>query len=465
MDSKVNTFYRQIFADLKLDNEESAELMEYYQQLNPPPDKLVWLRASAFRIGSEFLSEDNRDTNVSVIRTINAIVHCLEKTCMLPKEQSGHGTFDPDAAEELIRGMYSDLTIDNEENETLFKYFTENTPAVSGLVTLRAKAFKAAVEYLTDDKAKNIQLLKCINVVVHAFERVCLLPKKYELKLPPTFNLDVSLSDAVQELWNLDVNRLTPNADYEIYVQGGKKPFWKGDEASDPLFTFVDKAALNRPTYQTFMALLDNYKAETGQAENVTATERREESAFLNAILQTAPMQFCHKYAHQKGKASSSTAEFKQLLYKMWFELYNRERGGPKDSSGFEHVFVGEVKDGQISGFHNWIQLYMEEQKGALDYKGYIKPRGRQEAATNSDDHVLTIQFAWKGVEKGQGSSFIGVSPEFEMALYTLCALVGEEDNEVTLNTGTDEFVLNIKCYKFGPRISTSFPMVTEHYD
>mmetsp|Transcript_31378 Transcript_31378/g.46280 ORF Transcript_31378/g.46280 Transcript_31378/m.46280 type:complete len:467 (+) Transcript_31378:134-1534(+) len=466
MDSKVETFYRKIFQDLTLDSAEAKELVDYFSQLNPPPDKLVWLRASAFRLGCEFLTEDN-ENNVKLIRVINAIVHCLEKTCMVPSARVAEGNaYNAAAAEEKIRGMYADLIIDNEENNELFNFFQENTPSVGDLVSLRALAFKAAVESITDDKDKNIALLRCINIVVHAFERVCLSPKPYTLKLSPSFNLDVSLSDAVQQIWDLDVNRLTPNVDYEVNVQGGKKPYWKGDEADDPLFTFVDKGALRRPSYRTFMALLDNYEAECGTAEKVTSTERKENIDFLNAIMQTAPMQFCHKYLQKKGKASGDPTEFKKLLHKIWFDLYKRTRGGPRDSSGFEHVFIGEVKDGKISGFHNWIQLYMEEQKGALDYRGYIKPRNKSDAQTNSDDHVLTLQFSWKGVEKSVGTSFIGVSPEFEIALYSMCFLLGSEDNEVSLNTGSDEFVLNIKCYTYDrDKIGTAFPEATAHYD
>jgi poly(U)-specific endoribonuclease len=40
------------------------------------------LRATAFRLGCEFLSED-QDQNVALLRAINAIVHSLESTCML----------------------------------------------------------------------------------------------------------------------------------------------------------------------------------------------------------------------------------------------------------------------------------------------------------------------------------------------------------------------------------------------
>lgn len=57
----------------------------------------------------------------------------------------------------------------------------------------------------------------------------------------------------------------------------------------------------------------------------------------------------------------------------MWFRTYTREVRD--DSSGFEHVFVGEARNGEIMGLHNWIQFSDQEQKRKLDYKGYIFPR------------------------------------------------------------------------------------------
>lgn len=81
MTSKVEAFYRSIFEDLTVDREEAQELIDFFQEANPPPDTLVSLRASAFRIGSEFLTDDN-DTNVAVLKAINAIVHAVESARM-----------------------------------------------------------------------------------------------------------------------------------------------------------------------------------------------------------------------------------------------------------------------------------------------------------------------------------------------------------------------------------------------
>lgn len=76
---------------------------------------------------------------------------------------------------------------------------------------------------------------------------------------------------------------------------------------------------------------------------------------------------------HVQQLADRDVSSFKQQLYQMWFRAYTREVRD--DSSGFEHVFVGEARDGKILGLHNWIQFSNQERQGKLDYKGYIFPR------------------------------------------------------------------------------------------
>lgn len=82
MDAKVEKFLNRVLSDLTVDHEEAEDLSKYFDALNPPPDKLVWLRSTAFRLGSEHFSSD-KDRNKALLRTVNAIVHSLEMTCMM----------------------------------------------------------------------------------------------------------------------------------------------------------------------------------------------------------------------------------------------------------------------------------------------------------------------------------------------------------------------------------------------
>ena len=67
---------------------------------------------------------------------------------------------------------------------------------------------------------------------------------------------------------------------------------------------------------------------------------------------------------------------------------------------------------------------------------------------------------------KNVGTSIIGSSPEFEVGLYTMCFLVGQENNRLHLHTGTDLFELNIKCFKMAhDKVGTSFPECLDHHE
>jgi poly(U)-specific endoribonuclease len=295
---------------------------------------------------------------------------------------------------------------------------------------------------------------------------------------PPTAPTAEELGDlslACSKLWDLDVHRLFPSRvvpgsngserDYVLNVQNGKYVYDRGDAASERLFTFVNERVFERPTFKAFIALLDNYIAQTGQSEVVTDEERAENRQFLDMIMDTAVMQYVHAYLVARGKTRASTREqFVAELNELWFGLYSRK--ARNDSSGFEHVFLGEVRDdtGEVTGFHNWIRIYLEEQKGNFDYQGYIKPkrRGHGGMVPSSCEQFISLQFTWNGALKPVSSSFVGTSPEFEMALYTLCYYMG--DVETVVRTGP--YKVMVTCHRWPEHphegqkqyIATAFP-------
>ncbi|KAL7402740.1 hypothetical protein ABVT39_019328 [Epinephelus coioides] len=269
------------------------------------------------------------------------------------------------------------------------------------------------------------------------------------------------LSNIFNELWSLDVNRLTPVTDYTVSIQGRAGFVTQGshvvqDHASQPLFSNVNENKLkNITTISRFMKLLDNYERSTGVAERVTTEELTEMNLFLDAVLETAVMKRAHQYLVTKGQSNSNVRLFKNQLRLIWFHLYHRQRNTGLDSCGFEHVFVGETKSGtDIIGFHNWIQFYLQEKNAHLDYKGY---KARDHDLPDQDDHVLNLQFSWHGIVKPVGSAFIGTSPEFEMALFTIVFLMNTE-RSTTVLVNIDQCQMELVVIRHGRSLGTAYP-------
>jgi len=297
-----------------------------------------------------------------------------------------------------------------------------------------------------------------------------------EITITPAELNDLSL--ASMKLWSLDVNRFVPGKDYKINLQQSKVIFKPNDVAPYPLFIGVEKNKFfSLPTFKLFYNLLDNYQHIIGKAEVVPKEEENESWQLINAIISTPCMKYCYQYLLAKKRIPAGLDKFKQQLYDLWFKMYSRLSNNILDSSGFEHVFVGEYKNGKVSGLHNWIQIFLEESKGRLDYQGFICPKkkNQENIIPTETDQLITIQFTWdvdpnnKDKKKDVSSTFVGSSPEFEFALYTLCFLVDkEEDHFIEVGTHDHIYRVNIKCYRWTTKeknielIASCFPVARD---
>ena len=100
----------------------------------------------------------------------------------------------------------------------------------------------------------------------------------------------------------------------------------------------------------------------------------------------------------------SFQSAFKFELQKMWLYFYRRK--AYRDSSGFEHVLLGELqtKNGvtQVSGFHNWLQFYFEEKKNNLaNYYGYYSVLRYNEVNKTKHIHLTNYLTLLSGLHYG----------------------------------------------------------------
>ncbi|XP_055676866.1 endoribonuclease CG2145-like [Lutzomyia longipalpis] len=228
------------------------------------------------------------------------------------------------------------------------------------------------------------------------------------------------------------------------------------DDAPNPFLEVTNEASLNAISTVSKMKLLfNNYEIDSSVNEHATAIEKNEESDFLDAVLGTAPMRAAMLFLQRKEKVTADPATHKDLLKTIWFSMYSRGQGRI-GSSGFEHVFLAEIKNNSVIGLHNWIFLHDVEKSGHLDFKGYIR---KQDLGTSGS--IAKIRFSYDNINKPVNSLFVGTSPELEMALYTVCFAIFP-DTDCLLSAHGQRF--KIKTYTFRYRgknvIGSAYPEI-----
>ncbi|XP_068226631.1 uridylate-specific endoribonuclease-like [Palaemon carinicauda] len=188
-----------------------------------------------------------------------------------------------------------------------------------------------------------------------------------------------------------------------------------GDLAPGPYFANVPPEALSGLTISALIALQDNYIADVNDAEVEDPVEIEELDAFLTAIMATEVMDLTNIFLVENN---IYTGSLREKIKEIWFDFYSRGSTGAAGSSGFEHSFVGEIKNGKVSGFHNWVHFYHEEQDGDMNYEGWSNY-----VDLGDKGEVLENHFEWLGYPKPLGGMFVGTSPELELAVYTVCFL------------------------------------------
>ncbi|XP_064110951.1 endoribonuclease CG2145-like [Macrobrachium nipponense] len=196
---------------------------------------------------------------------------------------------------------------------------------------------------------------------------------------------NLTFSDVAEKLIQLDVGSSVP-------AINPRKRCSSCNPYTEPLFRSQDSRFQDRDTVNKLRELLD---------KDLTKAERHQD-AFLDTIVGTEVMCCLADYLNAKDRHN---IVLRDVLDDFWFTKYRRGSGY---STGFGHVFQGEMKKTKVSGLHNWEALQKKgyrfcfEDVIELDHKGYVVQMRLQKG-----DQLKTV--------------FVGTTPELEMALYTLC--------------------------------------------
>ncbi|XP_071085810.1 uridylate-specific endoribonuclease-like isoform X1 [Haliotis cracherodii] len=249
-----------------------------------------------------------------------------------------------------------------------------------------------------------------------------------------TSHTSITQATLADRLWTLDPDKFDTQ-DVHLNLGGHTYAGNTQDRSPLPLFTSVNTNLLARPLYTTLFALYNNYQPQLGVSDPLGASDKVEIGHFLDVVMASPVIKETHTYLVDHGLYTGDMAAFRKKIFSLWFEPYSRSKGKPRDSSAFEHVFIGEYKGTKTEGLHSWVRFYSEEKAGHINYLGYSKYRGQQ---------MVKFPFTWNGHYKDTNSFIVGSSPVFDMALGTVCFLT-QPNSECDFSLNGNQF--RIKQY------------------
>ena len=207
------------------------------------------------------------------------------------------------------------------------------------------------------------------------------------------------------------------------------------------------------------ISIYDNYQPDTNVNEHISPLQRQEESLLVDTFLSTNVMSAAMRFLADKGQVRKDYYDYKDTLRKLWFNLFSRGQG-KIGSSGFEHVFMAELKNvptgTEVVGLHNWIFFSKEETTGKVNYSGYLKKVDLGNKAS-----IVKVRTKYNGYDKPVTTIFVGTSPELEMALYTVCFYARPDGNcPVSLGGTKFDIVTHKFKYRGNDLVGTAYPEI-----
>ena len=226
--------------------------------------------------------------------------------------------------------------------------------------------------------------------------------------------------------------------------------------SSQELFSNLFIPDNKKRSYELASALFDNYDILANVADDITPDEFREIDELMDFVIDTSPMKLAKEFYDSFRSEPLSRELWYTLIRNNWFRSF--QIGSSPTRSGFEHVFLGEVKGSKVGGLH-WWYFYLNKMKDIV-YKNasYSNTTGRVGLIT---PEVVTMSFSWtvngRLIQKPVGGFLVGLSVEGLMALGMVRA--NSNASNIAIIDGVE---YDFKMFKSpdGASINTFYPIV-----
>ena len=256
--------------------------------------------------------------------------------------------------------------------------------------------------------------------------------------------------DILREIWDADEERMA----VAHQTEPGGQPVGSAD-APIVLHEYQGASQLIEQRQQDLFAagsfaaaapLFGMYKPIYNQPEDESDAKKQAIDTFLETCLATQPCRVLSDYLKAEHGHSGDRGDLKDRLWQVWFEpvttyygfLIAKATSPSTHTSGFEHVFAGEVTakfghkgnqetiSGSVHGYHSWVKYALDQ---AAENVAYLGPAyGADETVAGlATPHVATVEMTWSLddelpnrkflAEKERGGFLVGTSPAAEIAM------------------------------------------------
>jgi len=248
------------------------------------------------------------------------------------------------------------------------------------------------------------------------------------------------MGDIYQEIWDADqthagLKAIRPGTAIDAALTSHGYVVVNEQATAGPNHRVIETAVIpdgKMETYKMAKALFNNYTLDQTKPEHNFLEEDTEVQAFLGKIHDSAPMEVARAYVAAQTGTAVSKDQWWAILQRVWFEQF--DYGNNKDLSGFEHVVVGEQKQGKVQGYHSWYKYYLDErfrrddqddeETDLITFLEWSGPPG------DASPDVVTLSYKWRAFDyeaeafrtltKPIGGFWIGPSIEGLMAMGTV---------------------------------------------